>query len=212
MAARAPTRSSPTTATPGKPAVRFVTTNPGKLREARAVFAARGVRLDGLRRELPEPQAVDLDRVARTKLAAVADLAGTILVEDSGLFIDALGGFPGVYSAPIYRLWGFGPILELLRRRPRTARFRTTVGIRWPDGAQTLVHGSVAGSIVPTPRGAHGFGFDPIFCPAGQSRTFAEMSTAEKQALSHRGRAMRRAAGLIAAAGRRRPRGRPRGR
>lgn len=179
--------------------VRFVTRNPGKLREARAIFAAQGLCLAAVRRSLPELQADRLATVVRAKLRGVADLSGTVLVEDSGLFIDSLGGLPGVYSAPLFRAWGLGPIVELLRHRPRAATFRAVVGIRWPDGSCRLVAGAVRGTIARNPRGRLGFGFDPIFCPGTGRTTFGQMPAETKSALSHRGVAMRRAARLIRA-------------
>ncbi|MGD0250842.1 MAG: non-canonical purine NTP pyrophosphatase, partial [Thermoplasmata archaeon] len=110
--------------------VTFVSTNPGKVREVRSVLRPFGLRTRWIRRELPEPQADTLAEVVRSKLAAVADLPGYVLVEDSGLFIPSLGGFPGVYSAHFLRLWKFDPIFELLRHRDRRACFRTVAGVQ----------------------------------------------------------------------------------
>src|ERR1700686_2866316 len=110
--------------------VSLVTTNEGKVRETREVLAPYGVHLTWRRREFREPQADGLDEVVRSKLEQVKGLRGYVLVEDSGLFIPSLGGFPGVYSAYIYRIWGFAPILDLLRTRPRKATFRTVAGLR----------------------------------------------------------------------------------
>ncbi len=104
--------------------VSFVSRNPGKMREARNVLGAFGLRVRWVRRVLPEPQARSLDEVVVAKLAAVRDLKGYVIVEDSGLFIPALHGFPGVYSAHFLETWGFAPMLELLRHRPRRAFFR----------------------------------------------------------------------------------------
>lgn len=126
-----------------------------------------------------------------THMPAVAD--------DSGLCIDALNGEPGVYSA---RYMGDGHtdaqrtqfVLEKMRGVPdekRTARFVSAAVIVFPDGRVCSAIGTCEGSIVHAPVGENGFGYDPIFVPAGQTRTFAQMSDDEKNAISHRGRAMR---------------------
>lgn len=169
--------------------VTVVTTNEGKVREIRALLAPAGIRVRFRRRALLEPQSDSLEEVVRTKLRQLPRTWGTVLVEDSGLFIDALDGFPGVYSAHIYGLWKFDRILELLRRRPRGAAFRTVAGVR-RGGKVRLFEGECRGEIVRTPRGAGGFGFDPVFRPIGSHQTFAEMSVAEKSAFSHRARAV----------------------
>lgn len=173
-----------------------MTTNPGKLREIRTLLTPFGARIRPVRRTLPEPQADSLEEVARSKLAAVRDLPGWVLVEDSGLFIPSLGGFPGVYSAHIYRIWGLDPILELLRRRDRRAVFRTVAGLR--RGNRTwLLAGACTGTIARSVRGTNGFGFDPIFIPSGSRMTFAEMESGQKDEVSHRARAMRRVGRIL---------------
>jgi len=82
--------------------------------------------------------------------------------------------------------------MEAARRNARTARFRTVIVLAGADGSELAVDGVAEGVIVEAPRGTEGFGYDPVFAPAGgRGRTFAEMSRGEKQALSHRGRALR---------------------
>jgi XTP/dITP diphosphohydrolase len=138
--------------------------------------------------------------VVRSKLAAVRQIPGPVLVEDSGLFIPSLGGFPGVYSAPILKLWGFDPILELLRSRPREAYFEAVAGVR--NGSQVRCFASrVHGAIAEAPRGQHGFGYDPIFVPDGWTRTFAEVPEPEKNRISHRGQTARKVARYLARRG-----------
>jgi XTP/dITP diphosphohydrolase len=177
--------------------VTFVSTNPGKFREIRDVLRPYGVRVRWKRRSLPEPQAPDLTEVVGAKLDAVRDLEGYVLVEDSGLFIPSLSGFPGVYSAHFLETWGFPPILELLRRRPRSAYFRTVAGLR--NGRRRwFFTGEVRGSIARRAAGTGGFGYDPIFVPAGWRRTFAEGSAEEKNAISHRARAVRQVGEALA--------------
>jgi XTP/dITP diphosphohydrolase len=126
-----------------------------------------------------------------TGLPAVAD--------DSGLEVDALGGEPGIMSA---RYAGeaatdeerYGRVLELLRsvpRRNRGARFRCAAAYVHPDGDPLLAEGICDGRIASSPAGRGGFGYDPIFVPQGETRTMAQLTPAEKHAISHRGRAFR---------------------
>jgi len=169
--------------------VAFVTTNPGKFREARGILRPYGVRLRWVRRSLPELQADTLEEVARSKAQSVRASRGYVLVEDAGLFVPSLQGFPGVYSAHFLRTWGFPPLLELLRRRPRAAFFRCVAVLRRGRTTRAFV-GEVHGSIARKPAGRHGFGYDPVFVPDGHRATFAQLPESVKNALSHRARAM----------------------
>ena len=178
--------------------ITFVSSNRSKFREVRDVLRPFGVRVRWARRALPEPQVESLEEVVAAKLDAVRDLPGYVLVEDSGLFIPALAGFPGVYSAHFLRIWKFGPILELLRHRPRTAHFRTVAGLR--NGRRRwMFSGEVPGRIARRPAGRGGFGYDPIFVPDGWTRTFAEGPRTAKNEISHRARAVRKVGALLAA-------------
>ena len=141
---------------------------------------------------------------ARLKAVALAAATGEVaLADDSGLQVDALDGAPGVHSA---RFAGESAtdadnvtllLAELDRRRAtdasqRTARFRCVLVLRWPDGRELVTEGAVEGRIAPVPSGDGGFGYDPVFVPTeGDGRTLAAMTGAEKQAISHRGRALR---------------------
>jgi XTP/dITP diphosphohydrolase len=146
-------------------------------------------------------QADDLPEVARAKAAAVRRVRGWVLVEDAGLFVPSLGGFPGVYSAHFLKLWGFGPLLELLRRRHRAAEFRSVAVLRRGSEVRLFV-GRVTGAIARRPAGRGGFGFDPIFIPRGYDRTFAELPASTKNALSHRARSMGQVGRYLAGRGR----------
>lgn len=178
-------------------AVTFVSTNPGKADEVRSVLRPYGVEVRWRRRVLPEPQAESLEEVVRAKLDATRGIPGTVLVEDSGLFIPSLRGFPGIYSAHFLRVWGFDPILELLRHRGRRAYFRAVAGLRH-GSHEELFAGMVRGRIASRPAGTNGFGYDPIFIPTGWDRTFAEAPSQEKNAVSHRARALRKAGAALA--------------
>lgn len=177
--------------------VAFVTTNPGKFREAREILRPYGVRLRWLRRSLLEPQSDDLRAVAVAKARSVPKRGGYVLVEDSGLFVRALNGFPGVYSAHFLELWGFPPVLKLLRDRPRGAAFRSVAALRRGRTIRTFA-GEVRGSIAPRAAGSGGFGYDPIFVPRGYRVTFAQLPAEAKNRLSHRGRSMRQVGRYLA--------------
>ncbi|MGI0156772.1 MAG: non-canonical purine NTP pyrophosphatase [Thermoplasmata archaeon] len=175
----------------GPSRVTFVTSNSAKLAEVTAYFETQGISVGAELRRLPEVQADDLDRVVAGKLGATGDLQGSVLVEDSGLFVDALKGFPGPYSAYVYRTLGLEGLLRLLEGHPRGAVFRTVAGLRL-SGRTLLLPGEVRGEIIDRPRGDHGFAYDPVFRPEGVSRSFGEMSLSEKNAHSHRARALAR--------------------
>jgi XTP/dITP diphosphohydrolase len=177
--------------------VTVVTSNPSKLREIRTILEGeRQWSVRWSRRTLPEPQADSLEVVVRAKLDALAATRHWQIVEDSGLFIDGLNGFPGVYSAYALRTVGLPPLVSWLAGRRRTAVFRTVAGARRGTVRRTAV-GEVRGRIAARPRGTSGFGFDPIFIPEGERRTYAEMSPSEKAATSHRARAIRALADRI---------------
>jgi XTP/dITP diphosphohydrolase len=188
--------------------VSFVSTNRGKYREIRDVLRPYGIRVRWVRRKLPEPQADDLGEVLSSKLDAVRDLPGYVLVEDSGLFIPALHDFPGVYSAHFLRIWRFEPIFRLLKGRTRSARFRTAAGLQ--NGRRRWrFEGEVRGRIALRAAGRGGFGYDPIFIPDGWQKTFAEGTADEKNAISHRARAVRKVGEHLAARAGPRPSRRP---
>ena len=142
-----------------------------------------------------------LEGNARLKAVALVHATGfPAVADDTGLFVDALHGAPGVWSA---RYAGShatyaenrAKLLGAMTGIPdgkRTAQFRTVALVRWPDGQELSVEGVSEGRIATAERGDVGFGFDPVFVPVdGGGRTFAEMTLAEKHALSHRGRAFR---------------------
>jgi XTP/dITP diphosphohydrolase len=146
-----------------------------------------------------------LEANARLKAVAICDATGLPAVaDDTGLEVFALDGAPGVHSA---RWAGEGCsyadnrdklLAELSQASDRRARFRTCVLVRWPDGRELSVEGVCLGAISTEPRGHRGFGYDSIFIPdEGDGRSFAEMTDAEKHAISHRGRAFRNLLGAL---------------
>jgi non-canonical purine NTP pyrophosphatase (RdgB/HAM1 family) len=168
----------------------FVSSNPGKLREVEAVLGAPVDRLD---LDLPEIQALAVDEVARHKATTAFERAGRpVVVEDTGLYVAALRGLPGALVRWFLATVGPGGICDLIPPgADRAARARTAVA--YHDGEVVEVFaGETPGTIVAAPAGRGGFGWDPIFRPAGASRTFAEMETAEKTAYSMRRQALER--------------------
>ncbi|HEX3621818.1 MAG TPA: RdgB/HAM1 family non-canonical purine NTP pyrophosphatase [Acidimicrobiales bacterium] len=180
----------------------LATANPDKLRELAALLedefdvAPRPADMGEV-----DETADTLEGNARLKAEAVVAATGeAALADDTGLEVDALGGRPGVYAA---RYAGPGATyadnvaklldeLDGVPHQGRTARFRTVVVALFPHGGEIVAEGWVDGHIAEAARGTNGFGYDPVFVPdGGDGRTFAEMTTAEKGGVSHRGRALR---------------------
>jgi XTP/dITP diphosphohydrolase len=187
----------------------LATANPGKVVEIEGLL---GDRVELVPRPAGVPDVVeDADTLeGNARLKAVALVAATGLpavADDTGLEVEALGGAPGVRSARYAGEEGdavrnVAKLLAELAARPdpadRRARFRTVALVRWPDGRELVAEGSVAGTIALERAGDGGFGYDPVFVPdGGGGRTFAELTLAEKQAVSHRGRAFRALATLL---------------
>jgi len=172
----------------------FVTSNIHKFDEARRVLAEYKVATAMLRVEAVEIQDDSIEEVAKASaIDAVKKCGLPILVEDAGLFVEALRGFPGPYSSYVYRTVGTKGILELMGNvEKREAYFHSVVTFSSPDEPPRCFHGKVKGEIFREERGRSGFGFDPIFSPSGQNRTFAEMTTREKNRYSHRAQALRK--------------------
>lgn len=136
---------------------------------------------------------------ALIKARAAVEHAGVMaMAEDSGIVIDALGGAPGIHSARWTEESDWIPrvLRELadVAGEERSCRYVAAIAIVWPDGHEVTVRGEVEGRIADAPRGAGGFGYDPIVVPIeGDGRTFSEMTAAEKHRISHRSRALQKA-------------------
>ncbi len=178
--------------------VRFVTGNEGKVREAREYLASVGEDVEQVDYDYAEIQHDDLAEIAaRGAEEAFEALGGEepVIVDDTGLFVDALDGFPGPYSAYVEHTVGVERVWRLVEPEGnRRARFRSVIAYADDERTKTF-EGAVRGRIV-APRGDGGFGYDPIFEHDG--RTLAEMSTEEKNAISHRGRALAKFADWLA--------------
>jgi XTP/dITP diphosphohydrolase len=184
--------------------------NKGKLAEIAQLLAPFGFEAKSAAEYgLPEPEetGTTFEENAYIKAFAAASATGLpALSDDSGLAVDALGGEPGVYTADWAETGNgrdfslaMGKVERLLQEKgalapqDRTGRFVSVLCLAWPDGHAEYFRGEVEGVLVWPPRGQQGFGYDPVFLPAGHERTFGEMSVGEKQGgdapLSHRARA-----------------------
>jgi XTP/dITP diphosphohydrolase len=195
--------------------------NPGKVREIRDLLDPYGIEpLSAAELDLPEPDEIGTSFIDNADLKArqAADLSGLpALADDSGLCVEALEGRPGIYSArwalagdpTVPPAAGPGEIqgdrdFGLAMRRVqeelealgpeagRNAHFVCALAVCWPDGRSEWFEGRVEGTLVWPPRGDRGFGYDPIFVPAGYELTFGEMDPAEKHRISHRADAFRK--------------------
>lgn len=171
-----------------------MTNNIHKFNEARRALAQYNIAVAMLRVKPSEIQDDDIENIAKSSaIEASQKTRLPVIVEDAGLFIDALKGFPGPYSNYVYRSIGKEGILKLLEGcENRKARFKSVVAFCSPDLETKCFKGVVEGNISGTIRGKSGFGFDPIFEPNDFSgRTFGELSVEEKNQVSHRSRALR---------------------
>ena len=181
------------------------THNQGKLDEITDLLKPFGVSVVGnAELGLPEPEETGTTFVenARIKAHAAAQATGlTALSDDSGIAIDALGGAPGVYTADWAETGNGRDFVKAMTRahdellasgaaQPWTARFCCTLVLAWPDGHDEVFPGVMEGQVVWPMRGDLGHGYDPVFQPDGYDITFAEMQVAEKNAISHRARAV----------------------
>ncbi|HXG80559.1 MAG TPA: RdgB/HAM1 family non-canonical purine NTP pyrophosphatase [Sphingomicrobium sp.] len=195
------------------PRLVIATHNPGKLREIQELLAPFDIECVGAAElEIPEPEEIGNSFVDNAVLKAreAADFSGLpALADDSGLSVDALHGLPGIFSAR----WAedeegnrdFNRAMERVWREVEAAgedaghdaHFVCALAIAWPDNGQTeSFEGKVFGTLTWPPRGDKGFGYDPMFVPAGYDKTFGEFDPEEKHAISHRAEAFRR---LVAA-------------
>ncbi|PZU07940.1 RdgB/HAM1 family non-canonical purine NTP pyrophosphatase [Sphingomonas sp.] len=186
--------------------------NEGKVREIRALLEPYGIEpVSAASLGIPEPEETGTTFFANAELKArySADLSGLVaLADDSGLCVDALGGDPGVYTANWAetadgtRDWPMAmrKVEDAIQARGpeagRDAHFVCVLSLCWPDGHVESFEGRVEGTLTWPPRGTVGFGYDPVFVPHGDTRTFAELDPAEKKAISHRTDAFRK---LVAA-------------
>lgn len=182
----------------------LATHNAGKLREMQALLAPYAIKvLSAGELGLPEPAETGtmFSENAGIKAQAAAKATGLpAIADDSGLCVAALDGAPGLFTAdwcgtPRDYAAGMERLRHELARRGNQpdgakAHFVSSIVVAWPDGQERVFEGRVHGTLTFPPRGANGFGYDPCFVPAGESRTFGEMSADEKKLHSHRARAI----------------------
>jgi XTP/dITP diphosphohydrolase len=182
----------------------LATRNAHKVAELAEILGAAGLRFELLPLPDDAPDVVEdgltfAENALKKAKAAAAATGLPSVADDSGLCVDALNGMPGVFSA---RWAGAGRddaanlalVLEQTADVPdeaRGANFTCAAALALPSGEERVVEGRVDGVLIRTPRGTGGFGYDPVFVPAGHERTTAEMSNEEKNAISHRGKAFR---------------------
>ncbi|WOR15111.1 RdgB/HAM1 family non-canonical purine NTP pyrophosphatase [Hyphomonas sp. FCG-A18] len=184
------------TLTPGR--LIAATHNKGKVKELKDLFEPLGFEVvSAAELDLPEPEETEFtfsgNALIKARAAAMATGAPA-LSDDSGIAVKALGGMPGVNTAD----WAGHPRdfykamekveneLNAIDAEDRSAKFVCCLAVVWPDGHEEVFEGESHGTLTWPPRGEMGFGFDPVFVPAGRTETFAELQPEEKHAMSHR--------------------------
>ena len=174
----------------------FVTGNKGKVLEAKNKFSQVGIEIVQKNLGYPEIQADTLEDVALYGVEHIREKFGQpFILEDAGLFIDALKGFPGVFSSYVFHTIGCKGILKLIKEMDENSRkavFRSVYAYSLPGSNPPLFVGECFGKISNKEVGKNGFGYDPIFLPDGSSRTFGEMNVDEKNRFSHRGKSLQK--------------------
>lgn len=170
----------------------FITGNKGKFSEVKEKMRCLNISLKQENFGYPEIQANSLEEVAGYGANYIRKrVQNPFIIEDAGLFIDVLEGFPGVYSKYVFLTIGCKGILRLMEgKKKRNATFKSVYVFSEPTKKQMFFIGKCLGTITHSEKGEGGFGYDPIFLPKGKSETFAEMSTKDKNKYSHRGKAL----------------------
>lgn len=177
--------------------MKFVTSNRHKFDEISQIMYREGIELEWVQLKYDEIQEDYTEVVSyRSCIDLASRIEGDYFLEDTGLYIHSLKGFPGPYSSYVKGTIDLDGIVRLLAdRADRSAYFKTVISLSY-DGRVIQFGGILNGSISKQPAGAGGFGYDPIFMPVGEKkRTLAELTLSEKNDISHRGRAI---SGLVA--------------
>jgi XTP/dITP diphosphohydrolase len=175
----------------------FATGNFHKFNEARSILTGLDIAVAMLRMKDVEIQSDSLMEIAETSVREVFKRSRLpVVVEDAGLFIDALNGFPGPYAAYVYQTIGNAGLLKLMEGvENRQATFKSAIAYCDSEKTPMIFEGEATGKITKKERvgnGKSGFGFDPIFQPHGSAKAFAEMTLEEKNRFSHRAKAVRK--------------------
>ena len=170
----------------------FITGNKGKLIEIQERVKTLDTKVIQKDLGYPELQAETLEEVAEHGVTHIQkQFNESFILEDAGLFIDELDGFPGVYSKYVFYTIGLAGILKLMENKTiRSAVFRSVYAYAEQNSKPILFIGECKGTITTKEKGTGGFGYDPLFIPDAKSLTFAEMTTEEKNRYSHRGKAL----------------------
>lgn len=179
--------------------------NSHKIREIKQILAGKFDEILSLREAGVSHETVEdgesFSENALKKAREIAEITGfAALADDSGLCVNALSGAPGIYSARYAATDGKNStdqennellLKNLQGKTDRTAYYAAAIALVYPDGREILAEGRMDGVIIDTPIGDRGFGYDPLFIPDGEQRTNAQLSDDEKNAISHRGKALR---------------------
>lgn len=172
----------------------FITGNKGKLTEVQDKLKPLNINVIQKNLGYPEIQAETLEEVTHYGIQYLKNkLSEPFVIEDAGLFISALKKFPGVFSKQVYYTIGLDGVLTLMEKQMnRSAEFHSVYALKLPNTSALYFKGICKGTIIKEKKGTGGFGYDPIFVPNGYTKTFAEMTTTEKNMISHRGNALQK--------------------
>jgi len=174
--------------------LQIVTSNEGKIKEFISIFGKTNFNPVKTNIDYPEIQASSLEEVVDFGLSWLqGKIKPPFVIDDAGAFIDNLQGFPGVYSRYVYDTIGLEGVLKQMENvEERQCIFRCVLGLMTESGEKHRFVGECKGTLIDEQRGDRGFGYDPIFIPEGFDKTFAELTSEEKNSISHRGIAMRK--------------------
>ena len=181
--------------------INLVTSNSGKVEELTYILKPFGHNASQLKVECPEIQASTLEAVVDFGLdwLVAKKIQTPFIIDDAGIFIEALQNFPGVYSRYVYDTIGLQGVLKQMEGlEDRSTSFKCVIGLMLEDGTKHKFVGECKGDIIYEKRGTGGFGYDPIFIPEGYDKTFSELSPKEKNDVSHRGQAMKKLVDFLA--------------
>ena len=175
--------------------INLVTSNLGKVEELTYILKPFGHKASQLNVECPEIQATTLEEVVDFGLdwLGAKKVQTPFIIDDAGIFVEALENFPGVYSRYVYDTIGLQGVLKQMESIvDRVTSFKCVLGLMLEDGSKHKFVGECKGNLIHEMRGIGGFGYDPIFIPDDYDKTFSELSPEEKNDVSHRGRAMKK--------------------
>jgi len=180
--------------------INLVTSNLGKVEELTYILKPFGHKASQLKVECPEIQAPTLEEVVDFGLdwLVAKKIQTPFIIDDAGIFIEALQNFPGVYSRYVYDTIGLQGVLKQMEGlEDRTTTFKCVLGLMLEDGTKHKFIGECKGNLIHEMRGSGGFGYDPIFIPDNFDKTFSELSPDEKNSVSHRGQAMKKVVNFL---------------